>query len=30
VAATPYGDTAEQRIDALRVLAGAVERAGLA
>jgi F420-dependent oxidoreductase-like protein len=30
VAAAPYGATAEQRIESLRVLAGAVERAGLA
>ena len=30
VAAAPYGATTEARIDSLRVLAGAVERAGLA
>jgi F420-dependent oxidoreductase-like protein len=30
VAATPYGETVEQRIDALRALVAAVERAGLA
>ncbi|HEV7655210.1 MAG TPA: LLM class F420-dependent oxidoreductase [Mycobacteriales bacterium] len=30
VSAAPYGETVEQRIDALRALVGAVERAGLA
>ena len=30
VSATPYGETLEQRVEALRALAGAVERAGLA
>ncbi|HST64231.1 MAG TPA: LLM class F420-dependent oxidoreductase [Mycobacteriales bacterium] len=30
VSAAPYGDTVEQRIDALRALVAAVERAGLA